>query len=66
MKIGKHVSIRKRVAIALAGSAIVLGVVGAAAVNVGVPTHVPVVAPASGPDAPDMPEPGDSPDGPGD
>ncbi|MDT5255467.1 MAG: hypothetical protein QOD10_547 [Mycobacterium sp.] len=57
--------IRKRVAIALAGSAIVLGVVGAAAVAVGVPTHIPVLAPASG-DAPDLPEPGDSPDGPAD
>jgi hypothetical protein len=55
-------NIRKRVAIALAGSAIVLGVVGGAAVAVGVPTHMPVLE--SGHDAPDLPEPGDSPDGP--
>jgi hypothetical protein len=59
-------NIRKRVAIALAGSAIVLGVVGGAAVAVGVPTHMPVLTPASGPDAPDLPEPGDSPDDPAD
>jgi hypothetical protein len=59
-------NIRKRVAIALAGSAIVLGAVGAAAVAVGAPMHVPMVAPASGPGAPDLPEPGDSPDGPAD
>jgi hypothetical protein len=58
--------IRKRVAIALAGSAIVLGAVGAAAVAVGAPMHVPMVAPSSGPGAPDLPEPGDSPDGPAD
>ena len=66
MKIGKNTNIRKRVAIALAGSAIALGVVGGAAVTVGLPTHAPVVAPASGHEAPDLPEPGDSPDGPAD
>jgi hypothetical protein len=59
-------NIRRRVAIGLAGSAIMLGVVGAAAVAVGAPTHVPAVSPASGPGAPDLPEPGDSPDGPAD
>jgi hypothetical protein len=59
-------NIGKRVAIALAGSAILLGVAGAAAVTVGAPTHGSVVISASGPDTPDLPEPGDAADGPAD
>jgi hypothetical protein len=59
-------SIRKRVAIGLTGSAIVLGAVGATAVAVGAPAHLSSILHEAGPETPDAPEPGDTPDGPAD